>query len=36
MILTALAERKALGGVAVESGTLEDVFLATTGRAFRA
>ena len=35
-VLTALAERQALAGIKVQSGTLEDVFLATTGREYRA
>ena len=35
-VLTELASRGALDGIAVQSGTLEDVFLATTGREYRA
>ena len=35
-VLTELAARDALGGITVQSGTLEDVFLATTGREYRA
>jgi ABC-2 type transport system ATP-binding protein len=35
-VLTELAERHALGGIKVQSGNLEDVFLATTGRRYRA
>jgi ABC-2 type transport system ATP-binding protein len=35
-VLTELADRQALDGVAVHTGTLEDVFLATTGREYRA
>lgn len=34
-VLTELAERHALGGIKVQSGSLEDVFLATTGRRYR-
>ena len=35
-VLTELAGRGALDGVRVQAGTLEDVFLATTGREYRA
>ncbi|MGI8645484.1 MAG: ABC transporter ATP-binding protein [Nocardioides sp.] len=35
-VLTELADRQALAGIKVQSGTLEDVFLATTGREYRA
>lgn len=35
-VLTALAEQDALAGIKVQTGTLEDVFLATTGREYRA
>jgi ABC-2 type transport system ATP-binding protein len=35
-VLTELAARGALDGVRVHAGTLEDVFLATTGREYRA
>lgn len=35
-VLTALAERDALGGLQVTSATLEDVFLELTGREYRA
>jgi ABC-2 type transport system ATP-binding protein len=34
-VLTELSARGALDGVTVQSGTLEDVFLATTGREYR-
>jgi ABC-2 type transport system ATP-binding protein len=35
-VLSALAERRALKGLAVRSATLEDVFLQVTGREYRA
>ena len=35
-LLAALAQRDALEGLAVSKGTLEDVFLSTTGREYRA
>lgn len=35
-VLSALAERRALGGLQVRSATLEDVFLSLTGREYRA
>lgn len=35
-VLTALAERDALDGLAVRGATLEDVFLELTGREYRA
>lgn len=35
-VLSALADRQLLAGIRVETGTLEDVFLALTGRAYRA
>jgi ABC-2 type transport system ATP-binding protein len=35
-VLSALAERRALKGLAVRSATLEDVFLQITGREYRA
>ena len=35
-VLTALAEQRHLAGVQVRAGTLEDVFLALTGREYRA
>jgi ABC-2 type transport system ATP-binding protein len=35
-VLTLLAERAALGGIQVRTGTLEDVFLDVTGREYRA
>jgi ABC-2 type transport system ATP-binding protein len=34
-VLTELADRQALDGITVQAGTLEDVFLATTGREYR-
>ncbi len=36
VVLTQLAEREQLDGVTVHTGTLEDVFLALTGREYRA
>jgi ABC-2 type transport system ATP-binding protein len=35
-VLAALAELDALAGLQVRGGTLEDVFLALTGREYRA
>ena len=35
-VLTALAEQHHLGGIQVQTGTLEDVFLSLTGRQYRA
>jgi len=35
-VLTELAERRLLAGIKVQTGTLEDVFLAVTGREYRA
>ena len=35
-VLTALAEQQRLAGLSVQTGTLEDVFLALTGREYRA
>lgn len=35
-VLTVLAERQALAGITVQTGTLEDVFLNLTGREYRA
>ncbi len=35
-VLTALAEQHHLGGIQVQTGTLEDVFLSLTGREYRA
>ena len=35
-VLTALAEQQRLAGISVQTGTLEDVFLALTGREYRA
>ena len=36
VVLSALAQREALGGLQVKSATLEDVFLTLTGREYRA